>query len=100
MFDYYAMPANTPNIGNQESDIYRRIAQIEKSIEADLGMSVATPEHINNSPETAPSKRLEKLIPNYPKVKNGAIISKEIGIDRIMAECKHFTKWIEKIKNC
>ena len=27
-----------------------------------------TPEHINNSPETAPSKRLEQLIPGYAKV--------------------------------
>lgn len=60
----------------------------------------ATPEHINNSPETAPSKRLEKLISNYPKVKNGTIISKQIGIEKIMMECKHFARWIEKIKNC
>jgi len=60
----------------------------------------ATPEHINNSPETSPSKRLEKMIPNYPKVKNGLLISKEIGIDKIILECKNFANWIETIKNC
>jgi hypothetical protein len=59
-----------------------------------------TPEHINNSQETAPSKRLEKLFPNYPKVKNGIIISKQIGIDTLLTECKHFANWIRKIREC
>lgn len=61
--------------------------------------SVETPEHINNSPITAPSKRLEALMPNYAKIINGSIISQKIGIDKIMAECKHFSNWIEKIRN-
>ncbi|MHD0317417.1 DUF4276 family protein [Fusobacterium sp. THCT1E2] len=57
-----------------------------------------SPEHINNSPETAPSKRLESLIPNYAKIKNGTLLSKKMGIDIILKECKHFSAWIEKIK--
>ena len=52
---------------------------------------------LNNSPETAPSKRLEKLIPNYAKIKNGTLISKDMGIDKILAECPHFREWIEQI---
>ena len=59
--------------------------------------SYPTPEHINNSPETAPSKRLKGLIPNYAKIRNGTLISKEIGIDKIMEECPHFRSWIERI---
>lgn len=55
------------------------------------------PEYINNSPETAPSKRLEALIPNYAKIKNGTLISKDIGIDTILMECPHFKAWIEKL---
>ncbi len=98
MFDYYAMPNNTPGIGHVESDIYKRIEQIEQTINIDIGApnlffsfslhefegllfsnpksfklitgeditakiqrirnEFPTPEHINNSPETAPSKRL------------------------------------------
>lgn len=57
------------------------------------------PEYINNSFETAPSKRLERLMPDYAKVKNGTIVSKNIGIDKIMAECPHFAAWVEKIKS-
>ena len=52
-------------------------------------------EHINNSPETAPSKRLEALIPGYAKVKNGTQLSEAMGLGAIMAQCPHFKKWIE-----
>ena len=59
--------------------------------------SFSTPEHINNSLETAPSKRLAQLIPNYAKVRYGAMLSKDMGIDIIIQECPHFRKWITKI---
>ena len=58
-----------------------------------------TPEHINNSLETAPSKRILQLIPNYAKIKDGTTLSTDMGIDTIMEECLHFKKWIEEIKN-
>jgi hypothetical protein len=138
MFDYYAMPSNTPNIDCAEVDIYKRMDLIEDAINRDIGQpncffnfmlhefegvlfsspesfleitdndtvakiqrmrdEAISPEHINNSPETAPSKRLESLIPNYAKVKNGTLLSKKMGIDAILNECKHFSDWIEKIK--
>ena len=56
-----------------------------------------TPEHINNSPDTAPSKRLEQLIPNYAKIKNGTLMSKDMGIEKILNECSHFRDWVDKI---
>lgn len=59
-----------------------------------------SPEHINNSPETAPSKRLKSIIPSYAKIRYGIIISKETGIHKMIEECPHFAKWIMKIKNC
>ncbi len=63
--------------------------------------SFKTPEHINNSVETAPSKRLDELILGYKKAKvyNGTTVSLEIGIDRIMEECPHFADWINMLKN-
>ena len=56
-----------------------------------------TPEDINNSVLTAPSKRLIALIPNYAKIKNGTLLSKDMGIRKIMEECPHFRTWVEKI---
>ena len=56
-----------------------------------------TPEHINNSYDTSPSRRIVSIIPNYAKVRDGTVIAKRIGIDGISAECKHFAAWMSKI---
>jgi len=138
MFDYYAMPEDTPNISCDESDIHKRIELIEDAINKDLGIpncrfnfmlhefegllfsypeafaaiaddtvveeiqnirdTAETPEHINNSPETAPSKRLLKLMPQYSKVRNGILVAQKIGIDKLLEQCPHFRQWIEEIK--
>ncbi|MFA8451176.1 MAG: DUF4276 family protein [Bacteroidales bacterium] len=56
------------------------------------------PELINENPETAPSKRIIKLIPEYDKVGVGADIAGIIGIDYLKKNCKHFNDWIERLK--
>lgn len=55
------------------------------------------PEYINNDPETAPSKRILKLIPNYAKVRYGTELSELIGLERMRSECPHFNRWIKTI---
>lgn len=57
-----------------------------------------TPEDINDDPITAPSKRIEGEYSDYQKTLHGQTISEEIGITKIMQECKHFGEWIQKIK--
>lgn len=57
----------------------------------------ASPEHINNSPETAPSKRILSLFPEYQKPFNGVIVAKSIGLTKMRQECKHFNAWVEKL---
>ena len=71
----------------------REVAELQK-----IRDSAETPEHINNSPLTAPSKRIKSVIENYYKVRQGTIVAKKIGVDKILAECKHFANWIEAIK--
>lgn len=56
-------------------------------------------ELINDKPETAPSKRIIKLIPEYDKVNVGAAIADIIGIDWLKKNCKHFNDWLDKIKD-
>lgn len=139
MFDYYAMPNNTPGIENQDTDIIRRIESVEAAIDLDIGMrncsfhfmlhefegilfsnpssfnliadkkaveriqairdAFSTPEHINSSFETAPSKRIEQVIPNYAKVRNGTMLAKDMGIDAILRECPHFRNWVKEISD-
>jgi len=59
--------------------------------------AVPTPEHINDLPETAPSKHIKRIIPEYAKVSDGTDIAEQIGIDKISRECRHFAKWLAKL---
>lgn len=55
------------------------------------------PEDINNSKETAPSKRLESIFVGYDKPSDGAKIAQEIPVELYMEKCPRFRKWIENI---
>ncbi|GAB3215621.1 DUF4276 family protein [Pseudaeromonas pectinilytica] len=64
---------------------------------AAISGAFATPEHINNSPQTAPSKRILALVPHYKKTVDGPLIAEDIGLDAIRAQCPHFNNWIERL---
>lgn len=57
------------------------------------------PEDVNNDRSTAPSKRLEKALGKYNKIKSGVTVTSRVGIDNIKKSCPHFNNWIEKIIN-
>lgn len=58
----------------------------------------ATPEHVNNSPVTAPSKRIKGLFTPYDKVIHGSLIALEVGVDKICNECRLFDAWVNTLK--
>lgn len=58
----------------------------------------ATPEEINDSPFTAPSKRIINLVPSYEKSLMGTLAVLEIGLDAIRQECPFFRDWIERLE--
>ena len=60
---------------------------------------VATPEEINERPEFAPSKQIERLFPAYKKTLHGPMTAARIGLERIRAECPHFNDWMTKLEN-
>lgn len=51
------------------------------------------PEKINDSRETAPSKRLKKNT-LYRKTTHGPNIAKDIGIDMLRSKCSGFNAWL------
>jgi len=57
-----------------------------------------TPERINDSPETAPSKRVLALKLSYQKPLLGALAALEIGLEKIRAECPHFDGWVRRLE--
>jgi hypothetical protein len=77
----------------EEPEWERFHAQLE-----DIRASAESPEHINDSPITAPSKRLERLLmPRYKKVRHGASLAERIGLDAIRAACPHFRSWFDRL---
>jgi len=56
------------------------------------------PESINDSYQTAPSKRILNKYRQYEKITDGINITKALGIQKILDSCAHFKEWIEKIE--
>lgn len=57
------------------------------------------PEAIDDSPVTAPSKRIKKLVPSYQKVQDGLLAAKRITLETIRGKCPHFNQWLTKIES-
>jgi len=56
------------------------------------------PEHINDDPETAPSKRILNHYPGYQKNPFGELIAESIGLDTIRNECPRFDGWLTRLE--
>lgn len=56
------------------------------------------PELINDSPNTAPSKRILAAIPEYTKAIGGINVVKAIGIAKLRQRCQHFHTWLEQLE--
>ena len=61
--------------------------------------SFATPEEINDSPETAPSKRIIGSLPSYQKPLLGVAGASEIGLPAIRLQCPHFDDWLVRLES-
>lgn len=59
------------------------------------------PEAINNSPENAPSKRLDNWSDreDFPKTTAGISIAKKIGVDAMRSKCPLFSNWISCLES-
>ena len=60
-----------------------------------------TPEHINDSPHTAPSKQIMGIVPAYEDLKTseGVLIASDIGLTKLREECRHFDEWLSELEN-
>lgn len=64
-----------------------------------IRLKYPTPEHIDDGPWTAPSKRIQAVCGNrYQKPQHGPLIAGEIGLEVIRRECPKFSAWIDKIE--
>lgn len=63
-----------------------------------IAASHQTPEDINDSALTAPSKRILRVMPAYQKTFHGPLIASEIGLDAIRQACPHFGAWLSQLE--
>ena len=57
-----------------------------------------SPEHINDHPRTAPSKRILHFCNDYEKPLHGSLIAMDIGLDAIREQCQHFNQWLTRLE--
>lgn len=77
----------------------RVVARRAGSPEIELRLQVALsdcgePELVDDSPASAPSKRIIDAWPRYAKTTDGPVIAAAIGIARLRERCPHFDAWI------
>ncbi|MEK8017552.1 MAG: DUF4276 family protein [Candidatus Parabeggiatoa sp.] len=70
--------------------------EIKPWAESILHQFNGNPELINNSSQTAPSKRLATT--PYRKTTHGPNIAKEIGLDVLRQKCKGFGNWLSLLE--
>lgn len=65
---------------------------------SDIIQQYPNPEDINDSRETAPSKRLEKIFTDYKKIIDGNHIFDKISVETMKSKCPRFAKWLDIIE--
>ena len=56
------------------------------------------PVEINDSTETAPSKRLNRLIPGYSKTQHGPDVIERAGLTHVRSRCPRFDYWLTRLE--
>jgi hypothetical protein len=58
----------------------------------------ASPEHINDSPITAPSKRIMALVPGYQKPLHGVLAALQVTLPGMRGDCPAFDAWLQQLE--
>ena len=92
MHEFEALLFSNPEILANQLNL--NLAAIE-GILRECGM----PENINNSVDTAPSKRLEKISSQFKKTVTGISIAKATGVDQMRTACPLFGQWVLSLES-
>jgi len=87
LVDCGAIGAEFPNVRHAAQNLRASIAGL-------------APEEVDEHPDTAPSKRIVRVIPQYAGLKSsaGPIIASSIGLPQLRASCPHFHDWLTRIE--
>lgn len=93
MYEFEALLFSQPQV---LADILQQPGLAESF--ARIRQQFTTPEEINDSPQTAPSKRIQKLYKAYDKPVHPLLAAREIGLDTICRECHLFSDWLKRLE--
>ncbi|MCD4775278.1 MAG: DUF4276 family protein [Candidatus Aegiribacteria sp.] len=72
---------------------------VSESQVTDIVTACGSPEEINDSQQTAPSKRLLNLSKRFKKTTTGITVANEIGLKKIRECCPIFNEWLTVIES-
>lgn len=78
---------------NNDVEDSRILAQLRR-----VRQEFATPEDINDSSMTAPSKRIKALCPAYQKVFDATRVAGQLTIAAIRRDCLLFDDWVQRLE--
>ena len=94
MYEFEALLFSDPDAfakGIDREQLSEPLAKITEQFES--------PEHINNSPHTAPSKRIEALVRDYEKPLMGTLAALEVGLGVMREKCELFNLWLKSLEH-
>lgn len=74
----------------------RRVARQMRRWVEEAGQNA---EAVNGGPQTAPSKRLERLLPDYVKTADGLEILQAVSLEDVLPSVPRFDSWLQMIRS-
>lgn len=87
--EYEALLYTQPSMFAQWTDDVSVVTTLSAAV-----TNAGAPENINDSPQTAPSKRILAVMPGYQKTFHGPLIACDIGLEAMRQACPHFHAWL------
>ena len=76
-----------------------KVLQVDRQHIDKIIRECGEPEAIDNSPHSAPSKRISQLYERFKKTSTGIAIAESIGIERIRSMCPVFNSWLDRLES-
>ena len=89
---------NIPELVRMYPNAEKELNQLDKIVMGDYGGNT---ELVDNSPATAPSKRIIQALTGkyrYDKPQGGKLTTSSLGIPALRTRCRHFNDWLTKIE--
>jgi hypothetical protein len=96
LHEFEALLYSNPSIFDETMQIYSFNSKLNQLNE--ISNAYASPEEINNNPNTAPSKRVLNLYKGYEKITHGCDAAELMGLSSMREKCELFNQWLKTLE--